>query len=421
MCLTDVRVSTNRKKMETAKTRELTNFHYISLTDVGRRRQNNEDSAGYFDTPNGHVFVVCDGCGGMPCGERASQGVANSMKFFFNNFYYKDPVDAIKDAIKYAHNFLISEGEKDWNCAGMATTVVLVLIRYNKVYYGHVGDSRIYFASGRELRQITRDDSYVQHLVDRGEITPEQAETHPRKNELMQVMGQENEMPEPHVCKEPILPSNGDMLLLCTDGLFNMVESQYMKAVLMQHGYIEDKGAQLIKAALDNGGLDNVTLQIIKFFNVETTAESTGQTPVMMHDDDKTMPRGRTSLTIAILAIILLVLGVLLYLRGNRRHEPFPQDSATMQELMVKYDLDTLGNADSVIQAFGIPPNKVIYTNDNGHRLMCVPVKAIITTRYYDNLNTLQLLYNTPKERIARVNNLGDSEIKPAQQLIIPL
>ena len=74
--------------METPKTKELTNFHYISLTDVGRHRTNNEDSSGYFDTPNGHVFVVCDGCGGMPCGEKASQGVVNSMKFFFNNFTF---------------------------------------------------------------------------------------------------------------------------------------------------------------------------------------------------------------------------------------------------------------------------------------------------------------------------------------------
>lgn len=407
--------------METQKTRELTNFHYISLTDVGRRRQNNEDSSGYFDTPNGHVFVVCDGCGGMPCGEKASQGVVNSMKFFFNNFYYKDPIAAIKDAIKYAHNFLISEGEKDWSCQGMATTVVLVLIRYNKAYYGHVGDSRIYFLSGRSFSQITRDDSYVQHLVDKGEITPEQAETHPRKNELMQVMGQEHEPPEPHVCAKPIMPSNGDLLMLCTDGLFNMVQHQELRAVLMQRGYIEEKGAQLIKTALDNGGLDNVTLQIIKFFNVETTAESTGQSKVMQ-PEEQAVPKGRTSLTIAILAIIIVVLSVMLYLRENRRHDSASADATPATELMVRYNLDTIANPDSLIQMFGIENGKVIYTNDSGIRLMCIPVKAIITARYFDNINTLEMLYNTPREKIIRANNLdGNGHIRPAQQLIIPL
>jgi len=406
--------------METAKTRELTNFHYISLTDVGRQRSNNEDSSGYFDTPNGHVFVVCDGCGGLPCGERASQCVVNSMKFFFNNFYYKDPIDAIRDAIKYAHNFLISEGEKDWECAGMATTVVLVLIRYNKIYYGHVGDSRIYLLCGRDFRQITHDDSYVQHLVDKGEITQEQAETHPRKNELLQVMGQTNGMPEPHVCQQPIMPSNGDLLMLCTDGLFNMVPQHEMMAVLSQRGYIEDKGAQLIKTALDNGGLDNVTLQIIKFFNVEITAESTGQSAIISASENN-VPKGRTSLTIAILAIIIVVLSVMLYLRQNRRHDAYTPDSYQQSELMMRYDLDTIANADSIIQMFGIPNDKVIYTNDKDHRLMCIPVKAIITTRYYDNLNTLQMLYHTPKEKIIRANNLSDGQIKPAQQIIIPL
>lgn len=406
--------------METPKTKELTNFHYISLTDVGHRRSNNEDSSGYFDTPNGHVFVVCDGCGGMPCGERASQGVVNSMKFFFNNFYYKDPIDGIKDAIKYAHNFLISEGEKDWNCEGMATTVVLVLIRYNKVYYGHVGDSRIYYYGSREFRQLTRDDSYVQHLVDTGRISPAEAETHPRKNELMQVMGQLNEPPEPHVCSGPITPVNGDMLLLCTDGLFNMVPPKELMAALAQRGYIEDKGMTLMKTALNNGGLDNITFQIIKFFDVEATSGSAGHSAPA---DDGQYPAspGRTSLTIAIGAILIAVLCVLLYLRGNRRAEPQYSDGTQAQsERLVSYDLDTVSSIDSVLALYGIDGAQALYTTENGHRIMHVPVRAIITTRYYDNLNTLELLYNTPKAKIIKANNLRGGRIEPARKLIIP-
>ncbi len=405
--------------METPKTKELTNFHYISLTDVGRRRSNNEDSSGYFDTPNGHVFVVCDGCGGMPCGERASQGVVNSMKFFFNNFYYKDPFDAIRDAIQYAHNFLISEGNNDPSCEGMATTVVLVLVRYNKVYYGHVGDSRIYYFSGQKFRQLTRDDSYVQHLVDIGQLTAEQAESHPRKNELMQVMGQLDQQPVPHVCREPLMPQSGDMILLCTDGLFNMVPHHELGAALLQRGYIEDKGMTLMKTALNNGGFDNITFQIIKFFDMAITAETTGQGPVPK-TAESSVPPGRAPLSIAIAAIVRVVLSVLLYLRENKRQDQPQPDSGINAETLVKYDLDTVLNADSVLDVYGMARGQAIFTNDNGHNIMCIPVKAIITTRYYDNLNTLEMLYNTPKEKIIKVNDLCDSLIEPARKLIIP-
>ncbi|MBQ5551654.1 MAG: serine/threonine-protein phosphatase, partial [Bacteroidales bacterium] len=158
--------------METSKTKELTNFLYTSHTDKGAVRANNEDSSGYVDSVNGHVFVVCDGCGGLPCGEKASQTVVNSLKFFFTNYYYKDPVQGIKDAIDYAQTRLLEEGRQHPECAGMATTLVLVLVRYNKAYYAHIGDSRIYFLSKGQLKQITKDDSYVQALVDSGKLMP---------------------------------------------------------------------------------------------------------------------------------------------------------------------------------------------------------------------------------------------------------
>ena len=111
-----------------SETKELTNFHYINLTDKGCVRTNNEDYLGYFDTLNGHVFVVCDGIGGLPCGEKASQTVVNSVKFFFSNYYYKDPFQALSDALSYANTRIEEEARNDFACEGMGTTVVLHLI-----------------------------------------------------------------------------------------------------------------------------------------------------------------------------------------------------------------------------------------------------------------------------------------------------
>ena len=172
-----------------AETKELANFYYISLTDKGMVRSRNEDYLGYFDTVNGHIFVVCDGIGGLPCGDKAAQTVVNSVKFFFSNFYYRDVHKALEDALDYAQNRMAEEARTDRECAGMGCTVVLALVRYNKVYYAHMGDSRIYFMHNRKLQQLTQDDSYVQQLVNEGKISQQEAENHPRKNELVRAMG----------------------------------------------------------------------------------------------------------------------------------------------------------------------------------------------------------------------------------------
>ncbi|MBQ3657253.1 MAG: Stp1/IreP family PP2C-type Ser/Thr phosphatase [Bacteroidales bacterium] len=398
--------------MENLKTRELANFHYISLTDTGNVRENNEDYLGYFDTVNGHVFVVCDGCGGLPCGEKASRTAVNSFKFFFSNFYYKDPFQAINDAVDYAQNRILEEGNQDPEAFGMATTMVLVLIRYNKAYYAHIGDSRIYYFSKRTLERLTKDDSYVQSLIDSGQITPEEAEHHPRKNELTRVMGMYPPC-KAHVCTTALEAGKGDLLLLCTDGLYNMVKESEIKAALAHRGYIEDKGVELINTAKKNGGLDNITLQIIKFYNVNE--EKTAETPV---SENFITRKKKSSLLIGISVILILIAGIILALRyGKDRKTDF---STVNKTVYAEFNTDTLTNKDSVIKAFEADPEKVIFKNENGKNMMYLPVKKMLTVRYYDNVYTLSKLYNTPAELIMRVNHLKDSRIEPGIEIIIP-
>ncbi|MCR5454008.1 MAG: protein phosphatase 2C domain-containing protein [Bacteroidales bacterium] len=409
--------------METSKTKELTNFLYTSHTDKGAVRANNEDSSGYVDSVNGHVFVVCDGCGGLPCGEKASQTVVNSLKFFFTNYYYKDPVQAIKDAIDYAQNRLIEEGRQHPECTGMATTLVLVLVRYNKAYYASIGDSRIYFLAKGQLRQITKDDSYVQTLVDSGQITPEEAEHHPRKNELIQAMGM-RPSPTPHICAQPLYPTDDEMILLCTDGLYNMVSAQDIHATLSRSGYIEDKGAELMRTAIANGGYDNITFQIIKFFNLENTTERTEQTPIISPQEAENAKR--TPVALALLSIVIIILGVLMYLKEAKQDEQLAQNPSqnayTDKDLSVAYNIRNYKEADSIAALYGISTSDAtILTSIDGSIEMMIPIRKIHTARFYDNLSTLEKLYGVPKERIKAVNKLQGEALQPAHEIIIPL
>lgn len=407
--------------METSKTKELSNFHYISLSDVGARRTNNEDCHGYFDTVNGHVFAVCDGCGGLPCGEKASQTVVNSLKFFFSNYYYKDPVQAIKDAVDYSQTRLIEEGRHNPECAGMATTLVLVLVRYNKAYYANIGDSRIYHFARRELKQLTKDDSYVQTLVDRGEITQEEAENHPRKNELVQALGIKPS-PIPHISTHPLEPNDGEILLLCTDGLYNMVPPKDISATLSRRGYIEDKADELLKTAIANGGFDNITLQIIKFYNMNPLSDNTEQTPLQVSDTEHI--HTRTPVAIAILSMIFIILGVLMYLKEEKKktiHHHVESTSASNAAYTATFAIESQQCADSIAKIFGIESSQAVFFSspDSTHYIK-IPVKAITTARYYDNLHTLEMLYGTPANKIKKANGITGDEITPASEIIIP-
>lgn len=410
--------------METSKTKELTNFLYTSHTDKGAVRANNEDSSGYVDSVNGHVFVVCDGCGGLPYGERASQTVVNSLKFFFTNYYYKDPIQAIRDAIDYAQNRLIEEGRQHPECQGMATTLVLVLIRYNKAYYAHIGDSRIYFFAKGQLKQITKDDSYVQTLVDSGKISADEAETHSRKNELIQVMGM-TPAPTPHVCAQPLRPTDDEVILLCTDGLYNMMSRQDIHAILSRSGYIEDKGAELMRTAIANGGYDNITFQLIKFFNLENTTERTDQTPVNVVNADEAAAIKRTPVALAILSVLVIILGVLMYLKEAKKSatysEPNSSASAPSEQVAI-YDVSTQNDADSIAAIYGLQLSQVeTITQPDGRRQMRIPVRKIHTVRFYDDLRTIERLYGVPMEKIKKVNGIKGDVLEPAREIIIPL
>ena len=379
-----------------AETKELTNFHYISLTDKGCVRANNEDYLGYFDTLNGHVFVVCDGVGGLPCGERASQTVVNSVKFFFSNFYYKDPYQALSDALDYAQDRIADEVRNDRTCQGMATTVVLALVRYNTVYYAHMGDSRLYFLHNKELIRLTQDDSVV-------------------KNELTKAMGL---MPpcRPNICTKPVNPDEKDLIMLCTDGLYNMISEKEIQSVLCRRGHIEDKGMDMLKTAIKRGAPDNISLQIIKFYNIEPKNTTTVNTP-----SEGSKPKIKKAvLILEILLAVLLVVGIAVMRFGSKTQTTIEKPTPPTQSYSINLKTDESCNIDSISQLYGVKIEDIVVYSKGGNFIMNIPVKKILKTRYFDNLATLEKHFGVSRHRLMIINNLKTPHFAPGTNITIP-
>lgn len=250
-----------------AQMSEIFNYcNVVGRTDIGRKRSANEDSMDNAVTINGLVSVVCDGMGGHVGGATASRTAVTSIMENLKNVYYDDPRIAIGESIDIANRAILEKANNHPELQGMGSTCVLLLVRDGKVYVGHVGDSRIYLVRSRRIAQLTKDHSYVQMLVDSGEITKEQAERHPRKNEITNALGIPNMAPAT-VAESPIIPESGDCFVLCSDGLSGMVPDDIICKVVSKQSELsaQDRVDSLVDMANANGGLDNITVQLVEF------------------------------------------------------------------------------------------------------------------------------------------------------------
>ena len=238
----------------------------FGASDIGKNRQLNEDSY-YMSKPEDsvHVFVVADGMGGYNGGEIASSLAVNSARNYILSNFEKAKEDKesllnlVKSSAQYANMVVYDKAKQNEDLKSMGTTLEICLIHENKAFISHIGDSRIYRIRKEFMRKITKDHSYVQQLVDEGKITKEESKHHPKKNMLVKALG----------CTEYIEPDNmikgfikGDILLMCTDGLTNMVSEEEIFKILKQE--YDNPAEKLIRRANELGGLDNITAIIIK-------------------------------------------------------------------------------------------------------------------------------------------------------------
>ena len=225
-----------------------------AITHKGLVRESNEDCC--FIPERGENFaVVCDGMGGHLAGEVASRMAIEAVQRMARE-NERPGIAALREAVACAHETILAHAQDHIECAGMGTTLSVLWLGENYAYIAHVGDSRIYRLREGSLTQITQDHSLVEELVRAGLITREQARTHPRRNIITRALGTHGEN-EPDMLVTDV--QDGDVFLLCTDGLTGMVPDDEIERTLRDCG-IEAAADRLLALALDAGGRDNVTL-----------------------------------------------------------------------------------------------------------------------------------------------------------------
>ena len=235
-------------------------------SDLGKVREMNQD---YYYISNSldevQLYLLADGMGGYNGGEIASKlAVQTAKNYIENNFkeIEKDRdsiIQLLGSSMEYANMVVYEKSKENQELQGMGTTLEICLIYNNKVYIGHVGDSRIYRIRKEFIRKLTQDHSYVQKLVADGTITKEEAAHHPQKNMLMKALGC-NAFVEPDVMVKGFLKD--DILIMCSDGLTNMVDQETIYKMASKN--IEQAPKDLVELANNNGGYDNITVVVIK-------------------------------------------------------------------------------------------------------------------------------------------------------------
>ena len=238
----------------------------FSSTDVGRRREINQDYMFTSETAVGklpNLFLVADGMGGHKAGEYASKRAVEIVVEQITAGESNQAVTLIKKAILEANRQLLKEAIIDIEKEGMGTTIVAATIIGNKLLAANVGDSRLYIVNDEEITQVTKDHSYVAEMVRIGRIKKSEAKHHPDKNKITRAVGV---FPTVDVDFFEVELKEKDIILLCSDGLTNMVEDEEIKAIVSARNEWEEKITTLIETANKNGGTDNITVALVAPF-----------------------------------------------------------------------------------------------------------------------------------------------------------
>jgi len=252
-------------------------FEFFSATDTGRARNNNEDSVAVDEASS--LIVLADGMGGYNAGEVASGMATAFIKAELGRWLQEASTSASDTDVRRAMDICVDNANRAiFNAAnsnpqytGMGTTLVVGVFREGRVLMGHVGDSRGYRLRGGRLQQITHDHSLLQEQIDAGLITVEQAAFSANKNQVTRAVGVEDTvLLETHL--HDLMP--GDVYLLCSDGLSDMLDDEGIAQVLQSHDSLEEAGAALIDAANDAGGKDNISVILARVRGTSGPARS---------------------------------------------------------------------------------------------------------------------------------------------------
>jgi serine/threonine protein phosphatase PrpC len=240
-----------------------------SLTDVGRQRTNNEDSYLYWEPDSdeeflrkGRLAIVADGMGGYEGGQEASRLAVESVREVYEHSFGVGQQETLLRGFEAAHRNIQRYAAEHPQFYGMGTTCTALSIVGRELHFAHVGDSRLYHIRAGSISKLTRDHSYVGRLVESGVVRSEDAEFHPQRHILTAALGSGREVTA-HFPDSPILLEEGDSLVLCTDGLWGVVNERDLSNVA-QTNSPADACHKLVSMALERGGPDNITVQVLR-------------------------------------------------------------------------------------------------------------------------------------------------------------
>ncbi|MCD8013623.1 MAG: Stp1/IreP family PP2C-type Ser/Thr phosphatase [Lachnospiraceae bacterium] len=230
-----------------------------SVTDIGRRRSSNQDFIYASEQPVGNLpnlMIVADGMGGHNAGDLASRYTVESMIEYLGQAKEERPIPLLSESIHYANDRVIEKASTDRSLEGMGTTVVAAVIRDGYLYVANVGDSRLYLIDD-DISQITKDHSLVEEMIRMGELKRKDARTHPDKNVITRAIGVKSPV---RIDFFDVKLEAGDRILLCSDGLTNMVEDSGIWQIVRDSGSPKEAAQHLVNEANKNGGKDNISV-----------------------------------------------------------------------------------------------------------------------------------------------------------------
>lgn len=232
-------------------------------TDIGQEREDNQDYVGVFTNQDQLTFaIVADGIGGHQGGDVASSMAVSHIGYHFEQTVFNNPMEAVRwlsEQVRAENAKIIDKSNQFKDLKGMGTTLVAAIFFDDQMVVANIGDSRGYLRRNNELNQLTEDHSLVNELVKRGAITKQEAKTHPQKNIITRTLGIS---PDADIDINLYQLEPDDQLLLCTDGLSNMVTNEQLDSVLKSKQTLAEKCQQLINIANEAGGPDNITVLI---------------------------------------------------------------------------------------------------------------------------------------------------------------
>jgi PPM family protein phosphatase len=239
------------------------------LSDVGCQRENNEDRYSYWEPAGdpdfslkGRLAIVADGMGGYEGGQEASRIAVETIEEIYSTATEGDPGVWLLLGFQTAHRRIQDYAEKYPDLRGMGTTCTAMALLQNRLYFGHVGDSRLYLVRGSAISRLTHDHSYVSRLVENGVLRAEEAESHPQRHILTAALGAGNAI-SPDAPVQPFSLDSGDVLVLCTDGLWGLLADNEIQTAVPGKTAAEICDT-LVETAKKRGGPDNITVQVLR-------------------------------------------------------------------------------------------------------------------------------------------------------------